>query len=293
MPQVKTIYHFDRDYRMSVLKAGDTDLFQIGRRYCAVNEVIGPHLHVGWYELTVVTGGSGTITTGGVPCPRQARRRVPVVPGGHSRHTCRQRRKAGIRLFRVFFARRKLKARTRTYNAVVPLLNRTSHSRRQDFHAARLRAKRIYRRRKTVRQAARRAVYADNNIRDTRFQRFFGKNAQRREHSGFVRENKRIHRFAYFFHDRALRTERKIWLQLQLSVARFHFHHRQNSRRIFPGEKAGSGKNSDTRKPQKNKRNSRNAQLFVRFRIQQSVQKSLRRLPQSSAIQDKKAAPRG
>lgn len=68
MPQVKTIYHFDRDYRMSVLKAGDTDLFQIGRRYCAVNEVIGPHLHVGWYELTVVTGGSGTITTGGVPC---------------------------------------------------------------------------------------------------------------------------------------------------------------------------------------------------------------------------------
>ncbi len=63
----KTVYHFDRDYRPGFTVYGDVMLFQIGRRYCAPGEVIGSHVHVDWFELTVITGGSGTVTTDGHP----------------------------------------------------------------------------------------------------------------------------------------------------------------------------------------------------------------------------------
>ena len=38
-------------------------LYQIGKKFCNQNTYIAPHLHVNWYELTVVLGGKGKIYT--------------------------------------------------------------------------------------------------------------------------------------------------------------------------------------------------------------------------------------
>ena len=68
MDRDKTFYHFDRKYFPDFVTFGDVRLYQIGRRYCAEGEVIAPHVHVDLFELTVVTGGSATVTTNGSPC---------------------------------------------------------------------------------------------------------------------------------------------------------------------------------------------------------------------------------
>ncbi|MGN1094461.1 MAG: AraC family transcriptional regulator [Candidatus Neoclostridium sp.] len=68
MDREKTVYHFDRNYCPDFVAFGDVRLYQIGRRYCAEGEKIAPHLHVDLFELTVVTGGSATVTTNGAPC---------------------------------------------------------------------------------------------------------------------------------------------------------------------------------------------------------------------------------
>lgn len=73
MSSIETIYHFDRDFRPGFARYGDVKLYQIGRRYCSPGEIIGSHVHVDWFELTVITGGSGTVTTGG--------ERMKVKPG--------------------------------------------------------------------------------------------------------------------------------------------------------------------------------------------------------------------
>lgn len=44
---------------------GNVSLLQIGRRYCAESEIIPPHTHQDYYELTIVTGGQGTVLSNG------------------------------------------------------------------------------------------------------------------------------------------------------------------------------------------------------------------------------------
>lgn len=48
---------------------GNLKLLQIGRRYCKENEIISAHTHQNFYELTIVTGGEGTVTTNGASYP--------------------------------------------------------------------------------------------------------------------------------------------------------------------------------------------------------------------------------
>jgi AraC-like DNA-binding protein len=43
----------------------DVRLYQIGKRFCNPNASILPHLHVDWYELTVVTDGEADVITNG------------------------------------------------------------------------------------------------------------------------------------------------------------------------------------------------------------------------------------
>ena len=38
-------------------------LYQIGKKFCNQNTFIAPHLHINWYELTVILGGKGKIYT--------------------------------------------------------------------------------------------------------------------------------------------------------------------------------------------------------------------------------------
>ena len=38
-------------------------LYQIGKKFCNQNTYIPPHLHIDWYELTVILGGKGKIYT--------------------------------------------------------------------------------------------------------------------------------------------------------------------------------------------------------------------------------------
>lgn len=41
----------------------DIRLYQIGKKFCNENTYIPPHLHIDWYELTVILGGKGKIYT--------------------------------------------------------------------------------------------------------------------------------------------------------------------------------------------------------------------------------------
>ena len=38
-------------------------LYQIGKKFCNQNTYIAPHLHIDWYELTIILGGKGKIYT--------------------------------------------------------------------------------------------------------------------------------------------------------------------------------------------------------------------------------------
>lgn len=68
MPDVKTRYHFDNTYIGSPLRFGEISLIQIGRIYCEPSSVIAAHSHANWFELTLVTAGSGVVLTNGDPC---------------------------------------------------------------------------------------------------------------------------------------------------------------------------------------------------------------------------------
>ena len=63
----KTKFHIDNYYLDDPQTYGDITLYQIGRRYCEPGAVIGEHKHADFFELTVVTGGSATVYTNGVP----------------------------------------------------------------------------------------------------------------------------------------------------------------------------------------------------------------------------------
>ena len=63
MSENKTRYHLSKHYVYNPLPFGDVQLLQLGRRYCDATEIIAAHPHLNWFELTIVTGGSGTIVT--------------------------------------------------------------------------------------------------------------------------------------------------------------------------------------------------------------------------------------
>ena len=62
-------YQINNYYLPNPPRFGDVSLLQIGRRYCKSGEHIKPHVHLSWYEITIVTNGRGTITTNGVSTP--------------------------------------------------------------------------------------------------------------------------------------------------------------------------------------------------------------------------------
>ncbi len=70
---MKNIYHIDNAYIQDPLKFNDIYLVQLGRLFCRGGAEYDEHVHLNWYELTVVTGGVGAVYTGGV--------RVPVSAG--------------------------------------------------------------------------------------------------------------------------------------------------------------------------------------------------------------------
>ena len=57
-------YHLDKRYVDSPKTFGNISLIQIGRLHCTPRTVVGLHTHQNWFELTVVTGGAGTVITG-------------------------------------------------------------------------------------------------------------------------------------------------------------------------------------------------------------------------------------
>lgn len=63
-----TLYHIDH-YFPQPAAFGELRLVQIGRLFCAKNMVVEKHLHLDWFELTIVTGGEGIIYTDDVGVP--------------------------------------------------------------------------------------------------------------------------------------------------------------------------------------------------------------------------------
>lgn len=60
-------YHLIKNPIQNPLKFGDIYLYQIGRLFCNSETVVDTHIHTDLFELTVVTGGRGVVTTNGVP----------------------------------------------------------------------------------------------------------------------------------------------------------------------------------------------------------------------------------
>ena len=68
MLENKTRYHLNKHYVENPKTFGEIQLLQIGRRYCEPTEIITAHPHLNWFELTVVSSGSGTIFTNNEAC---------------------------------------------------------------------------------------------------------------------------------------------------------------------------------------------------------------------------------
>lgn len=66
---MKNYYHLNNIYRPDPLRLGDIYLIQIGRMFCLENTSYESHLHLNWFELTVVTDGEGSVTTNNVNIP--------------------------------------------------------------------------------------------------------------------------------------------------------------------------------------------------------------------------------
>ncbi len=62
-------YHLNKAFLASPRAFGVVFLYQIGRLYCKSQTVIAEHAHINWFELTVATGGKGTVYTNGVAVP--------------------------------------------------------------------------------------------------------------------------------------------------------------------------------------------------------------------------------
>ena len=66
-------YHINKSFFRSPLKFGEVYLYQIGRLFCNSDTVVDTHIHIDLFELTVVTGGRGVVTTNGVSVPVELR----------------------------------------------------------------------------------------------------------------------------------------------------------------------------------------------------------------------------
>ena len=62
---MKEKYHINYAYLEEPLDFGSIRLYQLGRLYCMPGAVIGEHVHMNWYELTIVTDGRGWVSTNG------------------------------------------------------------------------------------------------------------------------------------------------------------------------------------------------------------------------------------
>ena len=67
------LFHINEYYGKDPLRIGSVELVQVGRLFCNPETVIERHAHLGWYELTIVTGGAGIVEANGVE--------LPVAPG--------------------------------------------------------------------------------------------------------------------------------------------------------------------------------------------------------------------
>lgn len=59
---MNAIFHVSH-YFVTPIAFGNIELIQIGRMFCAPDTIVDKHLHLNWFELTVVTEGKGTLTT--------------------------------------------------------------------------------------------------------------------------------------------------------------------------------------------------------------------------------------
>ena len=63
---ISNYYHNDTSYLYNPLKLNDIKLIQIGKLYLKESAEVANHLHLEWFELTVVTGGEGYVYTNDV-----------------------------------------------------------------------------------------------------------------------------------------------------------------------------------------------------------------------------------
>lgn len=66
---MENFYHIDHAYMQNPLPFGEIFLVQIGRMFCKADTVIERHVHLNWFELTIVTDGEGIIKTNGKEVP--------------------------------------------------------------------------------------------------------------------------------------------------------------------------------------------------------------------------------
>lgn len=59
-------YHLNNTYWQTPLEFDGIQVVQIGRLYCKSGAVIRSHIHTDLFELTIVTGGEGIISTNGI-----------------------------------------------------------------------------------------------------------------------------------------------------------------------------------------------------------------------------------
>ncbi len=66
---IRESYHLNKPFITDPRPFGDFRLYQLGRLYCTGETVIEEHAHIDWFELTVATGGKGTVYTNGAAVP--------------------------------------------------------------------------------------------------------------------------------------------------------------------------------------------------------------------------------
>ena len=64
---MKQNFHINYNFVQNPISFQQTLLTQLGRLYCIPNFVIEKHAHANWYELTVITDGSGVVLTNDIP----------------------------------------------------------------------------------------------------------------------------------------------------------------------------------------------------------------------------------
>ena len=70
-------YKICNQYFEDPVDLGGIKLLQAGRYYCSPGTIVADHVHDGYYELTVVNGGSATVLTNDKYIPVKYFRRIP------------------------------------------------------------------------------------------------------------------------------------------------------------------------------------------------------------------------